>query len=102
MTASLTIACIALIVWIYLIFYRGGFWLAGGRADADQAFWPDNADWPTVAVIIPARDEAAMLPQSLGSILAQDYPKLSIVLVDDNSSDGTAAAALPNRRRGGP
>ena len=93
MTASLTIACIALIVWIYLIFYRGGFWLAGGRADADQAFWPDNADWPTVAVIIPARDEAAMLPQSLGSIFAQDYPKLSIVLVDDNSSDGTAAAA---------
>jgi hopene-associated glycosyltransferase HpnB len=89
----LTIACIALIVWIYLIFYRGGFWLAGGRDDADQAFWQDNADWPTVAVIIPARDEAAMLPQSLGSILAQDYPKLSVVLVDDNSSDGTAAAA---------
>ena len=93
MTASLTIACIALIAWIYLIFYRGGFWLAGKRDDADQPFWPDDADWPTVAVIIPARDEAAMLPQSLGSILAQDYPKLSIVLVDDNSSDGTAAAA---------
>jgi hopene-associated glycosyltransferase HpnB len=92
-TASLTIACIALIAWIYLIFYRGGFWLAGERDDADQPFWPDDADWPTVAVIIPARDEAAMLPQSLGSILAQDYPKLSIVLVDDNSSDGTAAAA---------
>jgi hopene-associated glycosyltransferase HpnB len=34
-----------------------------------------------------------MLPQSLGSILAQDYPKLSVILVDDDSSDGTAAAA---------
>jgi hopene-associated glycosyltransferase HpnB len=91
-TASLAIACMALIVWIYLIFCRGGFWLAGERDDADQPFWPDDANWPTVAVIIPARDEAAMLPQSLGSILAQDYPKLSIILVDDNSSDGTAAA----------
>jgi hopene-associated glycosyltransferase HpnB len=92
-TASLTIACVALIVWIYLISFRGGFWLAGERDDVDQPSSPEDADWPTVTVIIPARDEAAMLPQSLGSILAQDYPKLSVVLVDDNSSDGTAATA---------
>jgi hopene-associated glycosyltransferase HpnB len=92
-TASLTIACLALLVWIYLISCRGGFWLAAERDDADQLSWPKDADWPTVTVIIPARNEAAMLPQSLGSILAQDYPKLSVILVDDESSDGTAAAA---------
>jgi hopene-associated glycosyltransferase HpnB len=92
-TASLIIACLALLVWIYLISCRGGFWLARERDDADQLSWPEDADWPTVTVIIPARDEAAMLPQSLGSILAQDYPKLSVILVDDDSSDGTAAAA---------
>jgi hopene-associated glycosyltransferase HpnB len=92
-TASLTIACLVLLAWIYLIFCRGGFWLAGERDEADRPSRPDHADWPTVAVVIPARDEAAMLPQSLGSILAQDYPKLSVVLVDDNSSDGTATAA---------
>lgn len=93
MTASLTIACLALFVWIYLISCRGGFWLAGERDDADQLSWLEDGDWPTVTVIIPARDEVAMLPQSLGSILAQDYPKLSVILVDDDSSDGTAAAA---------
>jgi hopene-associated glycosyltransferase HpnB len=91
--ALLTIACLALLVWIYLVFCRGGFWLVGESDNADRLSWPDTADWPTVAVIIPARDEAAILPQSLGSILAQEYPKLSIVLVDDNSRDGTAAAA---------
>lgn len=93
MMASFTIACLALFIWIYLISCRGGFWLAGERDDPDQPFWPDDADWPTVVVVIPARDEAAMLPQSLGSILAQDYPKLSVVMVDDNSSDGTATTA---------
>ena len=93
MTASLTIACLALFIWTYLISCRGGFWLAGERDDADQLSWSEDGDWPTVTVIIPARDEAAMLPQSLGSILAQDYPKLSVILVDDDSSDGTAAAA---------
>jgi hopene-associated glycosyltransferase HpnB len=92
-TASLTIACLALFIWTYLIFCRGGFWLAGERDDVDQLSWSEDGDWPTVTVIIPARDEAAMLPQSLGSILAQDYPKLSVILVDDDSSDGTAAAA---------
>jgi hopene-associated glycosyltransferase HpnB len=92
-TASLTIAFIALIGWIYLIFCRGGFWLAGERGDVDQPSWPEDEDWPTVTVIIPARDEAVMLPQSLSSILAQDYPKLFVVLVDDNSSDSTAATA---------
>jgi hopene-associated glycosyltransferase HpnB len=49
---------------------------------------------PTLAVVIPARDEAEMLPLSLGSLLAQDYAgKLSIVIVDDGSSDGTAKVA---------
>jgi hopene-associated glycosyltransferase HpnB len=92
-TISLTIACLALCVWIYLIFCRGSFWLAGERDDADQLPNSMDGDWPTVAVVIPARDEAPMLPRGLGSILAQDYPKLSVILVDDNSSDDTAAVA---------
>lgn len=101
MTASLTIAFIALIGWIYLIFCRGGFWLAGERGDVDQPSWPEDEDWSTVTVIIPARDEAVMLPQSLSSILAQDYPKLFVVLVDDNSSDSTAATARQIATRAG-
>ena len=93
MTASLSVACLVLCVWIYLIFCRGGFWRAGERDDAGQLSNSEDGDWPTVAVIIPARDEAPMLPRGLSSILDQNYPNLSVVLVDDNSSDDTAAAA---------
>jgi len=47
-----------------------------------------------VVAVVPARDEAAMLPETLPSLLAQKYPgELSVVVVDDGSSDGTAAVA---------
>jgi hopene-associated glycosyltransferase HpnB len=48
----------------------------------------------SVAVIIPARDEAPVIGQAIASILAQDFPgRLEIFLVDDHSTDGTAAVA---------
>jgi hopene-associated glycosyltransferase HpnB len=43
-----------------------------------------------VVVVIPARDEAEVLPASLPSLVAQDYPgPVRVILVDDNSSDST-------------
>ena len=92
MTAELLIACLVLAVWVYLIAFHGGFWLMRERDDVDE---PDpRRAWPSVTAVIPARDEAKLLSQSLGSLLAQDYPgRFSIVLVDDQSSDGTAAVA---------
>jgi len=63
-----------------------------GRDDVDEPLPPRV--WPSVTAVIPARDEAKLLPKGLGSLLAQDYPdRFSIVLVDDQSSDGTAAIA---------
>ena len=48
--------------------------------------------WPGVAAIIPARNEAETLPQTLPTVLAQDYPgELMVYLVDDQSDDATAA-----------
>lgn len=55
------------------------------------------AAWPEVAAVVPARDEAAILPVTLPALLAQDYPgPFSVTLVDDSSTDGTGevAAAL--------
>jgi hopene-associated glycosyltransferase HpnB len=50
--------------------------------------------WPSVVAIIPARDEADMIALSVGSLLRQDYlGAFSVVVVDDQSTDGTAAAA---------
>ncbi|MET0153819.1 MAG: glycosyltransferase [Candidatus Binatia bacterium] len=46
-----------------------------------------------VVVVVPARNEAQQLPRTLPSLLAQDHPHLSIVVVDDHSDDGTGAVA---------
>lgn len=48
-----------------------------------------------VAIVIPARNEAANIEACLHSILGQNFPKnlLEIILVDDHSEDATAALA---------
>ena len=87
------IAIAALGVWIYLLLARGGFWLARERDDRGQP--PAPAAWPAVTAVVPARDEADVIARSIGSLLAQDYPgELRVILVDDQSTDGTAEAAL--------
>src|SRR5262249_47556006 len=45
--------------------------------------------WPSVAIIVAARNEAAMVEQATRSLLALDYPDLSVIAVDDRSTDGT-------------
>ncbi len=85
-------ALIALAVWLALAFARGGFWLTAERDTRDPP--PEPRHWPAVTAIVPARDEAAVIAQSIGSLIAQDYPgDFEVILVDDNSSDGTAEIA---------
>ena len=45
---------------------------------------------PRVSVIIPARDEAANIGCAVAALLAQDYPRLEVIVVDDRSTDDTA------------
>ena len=85
------VAGISGLAWIYLLGFRGRFWMGGVRDDGTM---PPPAHWPSVAAIIPARNEADVITASLRSLLRQDYPgALSVVIVDDDSSDGTAAVA---------
>jgi hopene-associated glycosyltransferase HpnB len=83
------------VVWLYLVVVHGGYWLASqrlpiGAAGAGGA----GAVWPRVAAIVPARNEADMLPVTLPTLLGQDYPGvLEVIVVDDRSEDGTGAAA---------
>src|ERR1700722_4050232 len=85
------LAALALAIWLYLLLGRGGFWLSSQR---DDAVMPAPAVWPKLTVVIPARDEADGIAACIGSLLRQDYAgEWSIVLVDDGSSDGTAAIA---------
>ena len=84
------LATAALAVWVYLIAGRGGFWLASERDDGG----PAPSAWPTVTAVIPARDEAEGVGETIASLLQQDYPgSFSVVLVDDQSTDGTAEVA---------
>lgn len=45
--------------------------------------------WPSVTVVVPAKDEAQAIESSLRSMLASDYPNLQVVAVNDRSSDDT-------------
>jgi hopene-associated glycosyltransferase HpnB len=86
-------ALLALAVWTYLLSARGGFWRCSERDDRDVPK-ADPAHWPGVVAVVPARNEADMIPHSLASLLRQDYPgPFSVVLVDDSSDDGTLEAA---------
>ncbi|CCB66985.1 glycosyltransferase [Hyphomicrobium sp. MC1] len=94
MTALTVIASIGLAAWLYLLLLNGGFWLSSEREEAEQNKYPEPKVWPRVTAVIPARNEADMLPGSLTSLVKQDYPgAFSIVLVDDQSTDGTADVA---------
>jgi hopene-associated glycosyltransferase HpnB len=86
-----SVTALSVAIWLYLIFFRGGFW----RADQRLGQRTNNDDaWPDIAVIIPARDEAPVIGQTVSALLAQDYPgRFAVLLVDDASSDGTAQIA---------
>ena len=89
---SLVAAGLALAIWIYLIAARGEFWRTWKFDDLAPA--PAAANWPSIAVVVPARDEAAGVAACVTSILSQPYPgRLSMILVDDQSQDGTSQIA---------
>ncbi|MGR8011998.1 glycosyltransferase [Streptomyces hypolithicus] len=98
MSAVAWTAVVSLIAWVWLLLGQGFFW----RTDQRLPRYEEPDVWPDVAVVVPARDEAAVLPLSLPSLLAQDYPgRAEIFLVDDGSADGTGALARELAERHG-
>jgi hopene-associated glycosyltransferase HpnB len=112
------LAALALLGWLYLVLGHGRFWQAGpmlvgptlvgwNAPEHSTSVGTDHSDTPQdggmpkrippyapVAIVVPARDEAATIERCLASLLAQDYPApFRVVLVDDGSSDGTGAIA---------
>lgn len=93
-TIIFSLTLLSLVIWLFLILFWGQFWRVNHQLEANQDKDIDNNTLPTVCVIIPARNEADVIPVSLRSLLLQDYPgKFTIFLVDDQSSDGTANVA---------
>ena len=86
------VAFASLALWLYLIVGRGMFWLSNQRDDRNAPSPP--AAWPRLVAVIPARNEADTIAECIGSLLRQEYPgALSVVLIDDESRDGTADIA---------
>jgi len=84
---------LSLAAWVYLTWARAGFWKADIWLEPEPLVAHPTTS--SVTVVIPARDEAETIGQTLKSLTAQAYSgPLRIIVVDDQSSDATAAIAL--------
>jgi hopene-associated glycosyltransferase HpnB len=91
MIAGILFGFLPLMIWLYLLLFHSGFWLLRER-DTAPVSEPDS--WPSVVAVVPARNEADVIQRSIASLVAQDYPGgFRIVLVDDQSDDGTGDLA---------
>jgi hopene-associated glycosyltransferase HpnB len=117
----LALALLSLAIWVYLLLARGGFWMFRERleqthlplplgrgqgegaelspspgllAQSDLSLKGEVKALPSVVAVVPARDEAGGIARAIGSLLKQDYKgSLRVILVDDQSTDGTAEIA---------
>ena len=90
MSILFLIVVLSLILWIILFFFRGGFWRADQIIETDV----ENLEtWPSVAIVIPARNEEKYITTALESLISQNYPgSFQITVVNDNSNDDTLGA----------
>jgi hopene-associated glycosyltransferase HpnB len=87
----LGLTLLSLVIWLGLLSLRGQFWRTDQQLELAE---PQLQSLPTVCAVIPARNEAELLPMTLRSLLLQNYSgTFNIFLVDDRSTDGTAAFA---------
>ncbi len=83
------IALLTLAIWIYLMAFRGAFWRM--REESPPGTAPGGL---RIAVVIPARDEAATIARTVGSLRNQQYDgRIEVIVVDDHSADATARMA---------
>ncbi len=94
------VAAVALLIWVILLSARGRFWLFRPVIEDDA---PPPADAKTsIAVVMPARNEADAVGAAVSSLLTPNCASpIHVFLVDDHSQDGTAAIARAAAREAG-
>ncbi len=91
MIAGILFGFVPLAIWLYLLLFHRGFWRLRER---DTLPVTEPEVWPSVVAVVPARNEADVIQRSIDSLIAQDYPgNFRIILVDDQSDDGTGDLA---------
>lgn len=102
-TLALIAGCVPVAVWLYLLLAHGRFWRVSSAlnfAGHSQPLRMHEAREVSVAVVIPARNEADVIGPAIASLVRQRTDQLHIFVVDDNSSDATAeAAGAPSLRQ---
>jgi cellulose synthase/poly-beta-1,6-N-acetylglucosamine synthase-like glycosyltransferase len=89
---TLIVAIVSLLIWLYLLIARGLFWKL--RPFDDETKTVPLPTWPYVVALIPARNEAATIGESVAALIKQDYPgEFSVVVIDDHSEDNTSQIA---------
>jgi chlorobactene glucosyltransferase len=85
------------LTWLFLMQLALILWNQRALGRPLPRLWDDEA--PLVSVLVPARNEEETIADCLRSLLAQDYPNLEVVVLDDGSTDGTSRIV---RTLGGP
>ena len=93
MAICLVLGAFALLVWVSIALHPARPW--DFRPVGEERALPlEPSHWPSVQVLIPARNEAAVLLNTLPALLNQDYPgPFSVSVIDDRSQDQTASVA---------
>jgi len=92
------IAAIPLLIWVYLLIGRGQFW----RVAAHRAAVLPSPAARAVVVLVPARNEARTIGTTVASLARQTFNGLiHLIVIDDDSADGTAEAAVAAARTAG-
>lgn len=86
----IAVGAVTTAAWLFLLNARGGFHRPP-RTNSPPKRAAESG--PAVVAVIPARNEADVISRTLTSVLNQDYAHLHVILVDDQSDDGTAEAA---------
>ncbi len=86
---GIILGVLAVASWLYLLLGRGFFWL-----EKPLPAPPDSKRTPSAVAIVPARNESQTIARVVRGLLDQDYPgDYRVVIVDDNSTDGTGRIA---------
>jgi len=83
------VTSLSLLFWILAIMALADNYEKEPKLDASSYAAPQD-EAPLVSVIIPARNEEQRVGACLETVMAQDYPRFEVIVVDDRSEDGTA------------